>query len=131
MIESGAVLSAREQSVRRYFDMWLRRDCSGIETIFAEDAVYIESDGKEYRGAGQLARWFGDWHRHGSVERWDVTAVAHSGSRSYIEWIFVCVYDGVRSEFDGVTVAEFNEDGRISMLREFAAAHDRVRVYEE
>lgn len=129
MSQNTAVLSGREQNVSRYFNMWLRRDCDGIEEVFSKDAVYIESDGKEYRGIEQLVRWFADWHTHGTVERWDITAFSHSGSNCFAEWNFVCVYDGSRSEFDGVTVAEFDAEGRICALREFAAAHERTRPY--
>lgn len=129
MTESNAAFSAREQSVRQYFQMWLRHDCTGIDAVFAEDAVYIESDGKRYHGAAQLVRWFGEWHEHGTVEQWDITSISHSGSRSFVEWSFVCVYDGNRSGFEGVTIADFNADGRIALLKEFAAAQGSVPVY--
>lgn len=129
MSENTAVLSAREQSIRRYFAMWLRRDCTGIEDVFSKDVVYIESDGKEYHGTDQLVCWFGDWNTHGIVERWDISACSHSGDRCFAEWDFVCVYDGNRSEFDGVTIAEFDADGRISALREYAASHESSLPY--
>ncbi|MBE6759531.1 MAG: nuclear transport factor 2 family protein [Ruminococcaceae bacterium] len=129
MSTSSAVLSARERTIRSYFSMWIERDCSGIENLFSDNVVYIESDGKEYHGAEQLVRWFGDWFDHGKVERWDVSAFSHFQDKCFAEWNFVCVYDGSRSEFDGVTVAEFDADGRISTLREFAAAHERTLPY--
>lgn len=125
----GDVLSAREQSVRRYFNMWLERSCSGIESVFSKDVVYIESDGKEYHGTTQLVRWFSDWHAHGSVESWEITAFSHAGSKCFAEWYFECVYDGNRAGFDGVTIAEFSADCRICMLREFAAAHEHSLPY--
>jgi len=129
--ENTAVLYEREQSIRRYFAMWLQRDCSGIEDVFAKDAVYIESDGKEYHGTEQLVRWFADWHTHGVVERWEITALSHAGDNCFAEWNFVCVYDGNRSEFDGVTIAGFDAKNRIATLREFAAAHERALPYGE
>ena len=129
MSENTAVLSGRELSIRRYFSMWTMRDCAGIEDVFARDVIYIESDGKEYHGTEQLLCWFADWHTHGTVERWYVTAFFHSGNKCFVEWDFVCVYDGNRSEFDGVTIAEFDAEGRISFLREFAAAHDHALPY--
>ncbi len=125
----SAVHSAREHNISCYFSMWLQHDCSGIENLFSNDVVYIESDGREYHGIEQLVRWFGDWFAHGKVERWDITAFSHAGNKCFAEWYFVCVYDGNRSGVDGVTIAEFDSEGRIYTLREFAAAHERSLHY--
>ena len=38
-------LQKREKIIRLWFDMWLQQEDMGIDDIFAEDAVYIESWG--------------------------------------------------------------------------------------
>ena len=38
-------MDRREESIRRWFDMWLQKKDTGIEELFSQDAVYIESWG--------------------------------------------------------------------------------------
>ena len=55
-------MEKREEVIRRWFSMWLEAKDSGIEEIFAPDAVYIESWGPEYRGAALIRHWFTEWN---------------------------------------------------------------------
>ena len=48
----------REAQIRRWFSMWLDKQDTGIEELFAPDAVYIESWGPEYHGRGKIKLWF-------------------------------------------------------------------------
>lgn len=48
----------REQKIRLWLDMWLRREDLGILELFAPDAVYLESWGPEYHGAAAIRHWF-------------------------------------------------------------------------
>ena len=52
----------REQKIRRWLDMWLRREDLGILELFAPDAVYLESWGPEYHGAAAIRHWFQEWN---------------------------------------------------------------------
>ena len=45
-------MEKREEVIRRWFSMWLEAHDSGIEEIFAPDAVYIESWGPDGRPVG-------------------------------------------------------------------------------
>ena len=36
-------MEERENRVREWFSMWLRQDCTGLETLFCPEAVYVES----------------------------------------------------------------------------------------
>ena len=38
-------MEERERILRLWFDMWLQQQDLGIESIFAEDVVYVESWG--------------------------------------------------------------------------------------
>lgn len=42
----------RETKIRLRFEMWLRQKDLGIDEIFAEDVVYIESWAPQYEGRG-------------------------------------------------------------------------------
>ena len=66
------LLQKREAAVRRWFSMWLCKQDTGIEDLFAPDAVYIESRGPEYHGSGKIKLWFDEWNGRGTVERWDI-----------------------------------------------------------
>ena len=44
----------RESKIRQWFSMWLCKQDTGIEELFAQDAVYIESWGPEYYGSGKI-----------------------------------------------------------------------------
>ena len=103
----------REETVRRWFRMWLERRDTGIGTIFAPEAVYVESWGPEYRGAEQIAHWFREWNSRGRVTRWQIKSFLHSGDRTAVEWYqeFGCRLDrydpyrnGPEPEFQGETV---------------------------
>lgn len=123
--------TAREKNIRDYFAMWLIRDDSRLEEIFAEDVVYVESTGSEYRGVHQIESWFANWFRNGVVKRWDIKSISHSGSKSFVEWYFECVCYDRPSSFDGVSVVEFDGSGKISALREFSAEHEHELPYDE
>ena len=58
----------REQKIRLWLDMWLRREDLGILELFAPDAVYLESWGPEYHGAAAIRHWFQEWNTRGRVE---------------------------------------------------------------
>lgn len=59
----------REQKIRLWLDMWLRREDLGILELFAPDAVYLESWGPEYHGAAAIRHWFQEWNTRGRVEQ--------------------------------------------------------------
>ena len=46
----GDFMEKREETVRLWFDMWLKKCDLGISDIFSENAVYTESWGPEYHG---------------------------------------------------------------------------------
>ncbi len=114
-------MQRREKLFQAYCDVWLTRDGSRLGEFFTDDALYVESDGSRYEGLGQIRAWFAAWLPHGEVLAWQVRRYLHQCDASAAEWTFRCRYDGVESEFDGVTLMTFSSDGKISCLREFAA----------
>ena len=51
-------MNTREEKIRMWFDMWLKKTDHGIMDLFSFDAVYIESWGPEYHGAKKIKHWF-------------------------------------------------------------------------
>ena len=69
----------RESKIRQWFSMWLDRQNTGIEELFAPDAVYIESWGPEYRGSGKIKLWFDEWNSRGHRRALEHLAVFPQG----------------------------------------------------
>jgi len=120
----------RESLIKEYFSMWLTRNGDRLEDMFAEDALYVESNGNEYRGSHQIINWFNDWFSNGVVKCWDISEISHCGNRSFVEWHFECVCYNNPSAFDGVSIVDFSDDGKIHTLREFAAASEHELPYD-
>lgn len=94
----------RDRTVRRWFDMWLENDCEGLEDVFSDDVVYIESWGPRYDGIRAVRHWFEEWNARARVLSWDITDIVHSGDATYVEWHFHDLMDtGREEEFDGVS----------------------------
>ena len=58
-------MKQREDTIRKWFSLWLDSREAELSDLFTEDAAYIESWGPEYYGREMIARWFRDWHRSG------------------------------------------------------------------
>lgn len=110
----------REQRIRLWFDMWLQARDLGMEEIFAPDCVYVESWGPRYVGRDKVAHWFQEWNTRGRVVRWDIRQFFHKGDQTIVEWSFRNeMNDGRVEEFDGLSLVQWDEVGRIAFLREF------------
>ena len=120
-----------EQLIEAYFQAWLSQDETRLVEFFEPDAVYSECYGPEYRGLPQIIRWFRDWNKHGRVTRWDILASICQGNSFAVEWTFGCVYDGEDSLFNGVSLVEFSEHGKIRSLKEFQSKAEHVFPYRE
>ena len=120
-----------EESIRRYFAAWLENDVRPAREIFAQNVVYSECYGPEYRGLDQVVRWFGEWNARGRVLEWTVKRTIEHGRTIVVEWFFRCEYDGDTDGFDGVTIAEFDGEGRIARLCEYQSKAEHIFPYGE
>ena len=66
------IMQIREKIIRQWFEMWLRQKDTGIENIFTENAVYIESWSPQYIGRNKIKHWFDEWNTRGKVIVWDI-----------------------------------------------------------
>ncbi len=120
-----------EEVIRRYFRAWIDADVETVRNTFSDDAIYTECYGPEYRGLSQILRWFSDWNERGRVLEWSVKRVLETGRTAVAEWYFKCQYDGATDAFDGVTIADFDESGKIARLREFQSKAEHCYPYGE
>lgn len=120
----------REEMIRRWFKMWLEQADLGIDEIFAPEAVYIESWGPEYHGVDKIKLWFDEWNSRGRVKVWEIKGFLHGEVQSMVEWFFQNeMRDGTEEIFDGVSLVEWNSDGKISRLQEFGCNIHRYDPY--
>jgi len=125
------VTKEREQRVRLWFDMWLRKTDLGIFELFAEDAVYIESWGPEYHGAAKIKLWFDEWNTRGDVLQWDIKQFFHQEDRTVVEWYFKNqLRDGTVEAFNGMSLIRWTKAGQIGFLQEFGCNESRYDPYE-
>ena len=117
-------------SVKLYFDAWIKRDADVLLAVFADDVIYSECYGPEYHGISQVMRWFTDWNQHGMVLQWDIHRVLESGDELCVEWYFCCEYDGVVDGFNGVSWIEFDEAGKIRNIREYQSKAEHHFPYD-
>lgn len=120
----------RENKIQQWFSMWLDRQDTGIEDLFAPDAVYIESWGPEYHGNEKIKLWFDEWNTRGTVERWTIRQYFHKGDQTVVEWSFRCTMtNGTVQSFDGLSLIRWNEAGQICFLQEFGCNENRYDPY--
>lgn len=125
-------MDKREEIVRLWFSMWLQKRELGIQEIFSDDAVYIESWGPSYQGAEKIKLWFEEWNRRGTVLQWEIKQFFHKENQSVVEWYFKNIMqDGKTEEFDGVSLIRWTQDGKIKFLKEFGCNKDRYDPYQD
>jgi len=115
------VVCLREKIITDCFNSWIKKDASAFRASFADDVSYIESWGPAYNGIGQVMAWFEDWNRENRVLVWDIKKFYHVGDTCICEWYFECDCGGNIDGFNGVSVIDFDEGGKIVALREFQA----------
>lgn len=118
-----------EGKVRQYFAAWLENRPQALEELFAPEIVYSECYGPEYHGLGQIQQWFADWNQQGKVLEWRIKSVLEQGQTLAVEWYFCCEYQGKRDAFDGVSLVDFNEQGKMVSVKEFQSVAEHVFPY--
>lgn len=119
----------KERILREYFRAWLEDDVEAVRNTFSENVLYRECYGPEYHGLEQVIRWFQDWNTKGHVLEWTIKRVIEQRNTLVAEWYFKCEYEGEISGFDGVTIAEFDNDMKVSELLEFQSKSEHYYPY--
>ena len=123
-------MQEKESIIRLWFDMWLQQEDKGIDNIFAEDVVYIESWGPKYESRAAVKHWFYEWNTRGKVVIWDIKQYFHKGNQTIVEWHFRNeMNSGVIEQFDGMTLIEWTQDSKIRFLKEFGCNINNYNPY--
>ncbi len=126
------IMQIREKLIRQWFEMWLRQKDTGIENIFTENAVYIESWSPQYIGRNKIKHWFDEWNTRGKVIVWDIKQFFHKDNQTVVEWFFKNEMNNGKEEcFDGITLIEWTDDNKIIRLKEFGCNIERYDPYSD
>ena len=117
------------KTIEKYFQAWIDVDLDTVKKVFSDDVIYTECYGPEYHGLSQIVRWFTDWNQKGRVLEWTIKRMVEQDKTIVVEWYFSCDYEGNVDGFDGVTIADFNDSGKIFRLREFQSKPEHNYPY--
>ena len=124
-------MEEREKIVSLWFKMWLMQKDLGIDDIFTDNAVYIESWGPRYESCTSIKHWFQEWNTRGRVIVWDIKQYFHKSNQTVVEWYFKNNMDnGDVEEFDGITLIKWTSDNKIEFLKEFGCNLGHYNPYE-
>ena len=70
-------MEEREKIIKLWFDMWLQQRDLGIDNIFEENVIYIESWSPKYENRDTVKHWFNEWNTRGKVLKWDIKQYFH------------------------------------------------------
>lgn len=120
----------KQEIIKEYFQAWINNDISIIEKIFSKEILYTECYGPQYKNKNQILNWFRDWQEKGKVISWDIKNIYETEKVIIVEWNFECNWEGKETDFDGVSIVEFDKDNLIINLREFESKSTHYSLYE-
>lgn len=125
-------MNEREKIIRLWFSMWLQQRDLGIDDIFTEDAVYVESWGPKYENRRAIKHWFNEWNTRGRVIIWDIKQFFHNGESTVVEWYFKdSMHSGAVEEFDGMSLVKWTAENKIRFLKEFGCNINNYNPYQD
>lgn len=124
-------MNAREKIIHLWFEMWITKQDLGIDNIFSEDVIYIESWGPQYNNRQNVKHWFQEWNTRGKVVVWEIKQFFHKENQTIVEWYFKNeMYNGSIEEFDGISLVEWTKNNKIKLLKEFGCNLCNYNPYE-
>ena len=110
--------------------MWIQQKELGLDEMFAQDAVYIESWGPKYEGLSAIKHWFNEWNTRGKVLIWDIIQYFHKDEQTVVQWYFKNqMTDGKIEEFNGMSLIKWTLDNKIIYLAEYGCNINNYNPY--
>lgn len=119
----------KERVISTYFNMWIMRDFSALDTIFAKDIYYSECYGPEYYGLDEIHQWIDVMLQKQIVVDWSIKRYLHENETVVVEWFFKEQQGSVIHDFDGISIIDFQNDGKISSIKEFESKSEHIKPY--
>ena len=122
---------SKKQIIRDYFQAWLKPNIEVIKSIFDKNATYSECYGPIYRNKKEIISWFKKWNKQGKVIAWPIEKILINENTCIVEWHFKCNYQKKISEFDGVSIIDFNDQNKIISVKEYQSKSQHYYPYSK
>lgn len=122
---------SKKQIIRDYFQAWLKPNIEVIKSIFDKNATYSEYYGPIYRNKKEIISWFEKWNKQGKVIAWPIEKILINENTCIVEWHFKCNYQKKISEFDGVSIIDFNDQNKIISVKEYQSKCQHYYPYSK
>lgn len=122
---------SKKQIIRDYFQAWLKPNIEVIKFIFDKNATYSECYGPIYRNKKEIISWFEKWNKQGKVIAWPIEKILINENTCIVEWHFKCNYQKKISEFDGVSIIDFNDQNKIISVKEYQSKSQHYYPYSK
>ena len=122
---------SKKQIIRDYFQAWLKPNIEVIKSIFDKNATYSECYGPIYRNKKEIISWFEKWDKQGKVIAWPIEKILINENTCIVEWHFKCNYQKKISEFDGVSIIDFNDQNKIISVKEYQSKSQHYYPYSK
>ena len=114
-------MEEREKIIKLWFDMWLQQRDLGIDNIFEENVIYIESWSPKYENRDTVKHWFNEWNTRGKVLKWDIKQYFHKNNQTIVEWYFKnTMNNGIK----------WSNNNKIEFLKEYGCNLNNYNPYK-
>lgn len=118
-----------EKIIAEYFEMWVKRDFTELQRIFANDITYHECTGAIYIGMVEIQAWITASLQKQTVLMWQIKNIQQIDDQAFfVEWFFRAQETQTYC-FDGVSKIQFKNQ-KIIAIDEYAAKHNTYRPYQ-
>ena len=120
----------KEEIIKTYFNMWVKRDFTKLDEIFCLNIYYSECYGPEYFGMSEILLWIDDMLKKQKVLDWEIKSFFHNNTDTVVvEWNFQEQINSEFNDFDGVSIIKFSSDGKIASIKEFESKSSHIAPY--
>ena len=130
MLSNSSQTIENKQIIRDYFNSWLKKDFSALDSWFNQDVYYRECYGATYEGLDELKAYINSKSKEQTVLKWDIFKIEQTDTGKFVvTWYF----DAVEKKeycFDGVSLIEFTGN-KIKKVVEYSTKHEIFRPFKE
>ena len=130
MLSNSSQTIENEQTIRYYFNSWLKKDFSNLDSWFSQDVYYRECYGATYEGLDELKAYINSKSKEQTVLKWDIYKIDQTDTGKFVvTWYF----DAAEKEeycFDGVSLIEFSGN-KMKKVVEYSTKHETFRPFKD
>ena len=130
MLSNSSQTIENERTIRYYFNSWLKKDFSALDSWFNQDVYYRECYGATYEGLDELKAYINSKSKEQTVLKWDILSIAYTSSDQFVVTWFFDAKEKQEYCFDGVSLIAFS-DNKIKSIVEYSTKHETYRPYED